>query len=260
MNTNPWLWIFLGCVVAIVIPRLFSYLIRLHNPYPEDIAMFSHPLDWEHVKATFDVQDAREEVFGRPKIVSQRMVHNRLAASYEYFKRMEHNAWLTELCARIDSRSASSKSIAEAHDQALSEARAMLVAAESCEADATLPAYENEAPELRSRATALRNDAQEKLTHAEAIRTEIEARQARIGEAVLQAKLFGKRVWFRLALLRFLIVLVRIDKLRLVPAEWVIQLWSRGNNEVLELYQEARRKAAEYAAIYQSSDQLLARM
>jgi hypothetical protein len=260
MNSNPWLWVCLGCVVAIVLPRLFGYLIRLHNPYPEDIAMFSQPLDWEHVKATFDVQDAREEVSGRPRAVSQRMVQNRLAASYEFFKRMEHNTWLTELCGNVDSRSAARKSTAEAHEQALSEARAMLQAAESCETDAELPEYRGETTELRSRATALRRDAQEQLRRAEMIRGECEARQARIDEAVLQAKLFGKRVWFRLARLRFLIVLVRLDKLRLVPAEWVIQLWSRGNNEMLLLYQEARLKAAEYFSMYQSGDQLLDRM
>jgi hypothetical protein len=259
MNTYSWLWILLGCVVTIVVPRLFSYFTRLHNPYPEDIAMFSQPLDWEDVKVTFDVHDARDEAVGRPRKVSLRMLDNRLAASYEYFKRMEHNAWLIELCGNADRRAGSRNCMAEAHETLL-QAQAMLQGAECCETDAELPEYENQAAELRSRANTLRREAREQFGRAERIRAESEARKARINEAVLLAERFAGKVRLQFAQLTFLTVLLRLDKLRLLPAEFFIQRWSKGNSELLLLYQEARLKAAHYVSMYQAGEKLLARM
>lgn len=259
MNTYSWLWTLLGCVVTIVVPRLFSYFTRLNNPYPEDIAMFSQPLDWETVKVTFDVHDARDEVVGRPRKIALRMLDNRLAASYEYFKRMEHNAWLIELCGKADMRAGSNNCMAEAHETVLA-AQAMLQAAECCETDAELPEYENQAPELRSRASTLRREAREQFGRAERIRAESEARQTRISEAVLLTERFARIVRLQFAQLTFLTVLLRLDKLRLLPAEFFIQRWSRGNSELLLLYQEARLKAADYVSMYQAGEKLLARM
>jgi hypothetical protein len=259
MNTYSWLWILLGCVVTIVVPRLFSYFTRLHTPYPEDIAMFSQPLDWETVKLTFDVHDARDEVVGRPRKVCLRMLDNRLAASYEYFKRMEHNAWLIELCGNRDRRAGSGNSIAEAHEIML-QAQAMLQGADCCETDAALPEYQNQADELRLRANTLRRDAREQFGRAEKIRAESEASRARIDEAVLLAERFAKLVRLQCAQLTCLTVLLRLDKLRLLPAEFFIQRWSRGNSELLLLYQETRLKAADYVSMYQAREKLLARM
>jgi hypothetical protein len=170
---------------------------------------------------------------------------------------MEHNAWLIELCGNVDRHLGSGNSAAEAHELQ-SQAQAMLQGADCCEIDAELPEYESQAAELRSRAITLRREAQEQFGHAERIRAEGEARQSRIDQAVLLSERFGKLVRLQLAQLTFLIVLLRLEKLRLLPAEFFIQRWSRGNNELLLLYQEARLKAADYFSMYQAGDKLLA--
>jgi hypothetical protein len=260
MNSYFWLWILLGCVVTLAVLRLLNYLTRLHDPYPEEIFMFSQPLDWEDVKSTFNLQDARAEVIGRPSTVSQRMLHNRFAASQEYFKRMEHNAWLIGLCGGVERRATTKDSMAMAHEETLSEAQAMLEGAQRCEVDAELPEYENQAAELRARANGLRRQAQELVGRAEKIKYEDQARKSRISDAIFLAGRFRKKVRLQLVKLALLNLLLRIDKLRLLPAAQVIQLWHSRNDELLRLYQQARLKAAAYLSIYHADQKLLARM
>jgi hypothetical protein len=257
MNAYFWLWFLLGCVVTLAVLRLLSYLTRLHSPYPDDIFMFSQPLDWEDVKSTFNLQDARDEVSGRPTTVSQRMLYNRFVQSQEYFRRMEHNAWLMVLCG--ENLSDSKRDMVTVHVEALSDASAMLKAAECCDADAILPEYARQASDLRLRAQVLRGEAQERLRLAESMRTEHQAQQSRIADATLSAQRFRTSVRLQLAKLTLLILLLRLDKLRLLPAAHVIQLWHSRNDELLRLYEQARLKAAAYLSIYRADQKLLAR-
>jgi hypothetical protein len=220
----------------------------------------SQPLDWENVKSTFDLQGARDEAIGRPSKVSKRMLHNRLTASLEYFKRMDHNMWLIELCGDGEKRSADKNSRAKAHEEAVSEAQAMLQGAESCEADAELPEYETQAGELRARANVLRCRAQELLGRTETIKSEYLARKSRLNDAILSAGQFRRAVRLQIVKLAVLSFLLQLDKLRLLPAAQVIHLWHSRNEALLCLYQQARLKAAAYMSLYKADQELLARM
>lgn len=260
MNVYSWLWIFLGSFATLVTPRLFNYLTRLTDPFPEDMFMLSQPLDWENVKATFDLDGARNDARGCPGSVSRRMLHCRFATCREYFRRMVHNTQLIELCTEVEKRDARRNPAPLLHEEILADARGMLEGAHSFEEDAGMAEYEGEADQLRASAAALRLEAQNLVARAEAIKKDDQAREFRIAGALHSAQQFRKTVRFQLVKLNLLSLLLRLDKLSLLPAEPVLQLWDKGNDELLRLYEQARVKAGAYISMYHQDRELLTRM
>jgi len=171
-----------------------------------------------------------------------------------------HNTWLIELCAEVEKRDAARNPIAAHPEKILAETRGMLEGARLFETDAERPEYEDEADQLRANAAALRLEAQNLVTRSETIKNDAEERESRIAGALHSAQQFRNAVRFQLVKLNLLSLLVRLDKLGLLPAEPLLRLWDKGNEDLLRLYEQAKVKAAAYISIYDEDRELLARM
>lgn len=258
MNVQIWLWMLLGCIVTLIVPRLFLYLSRLSDPFPEEIHVLARPIDWQNVKTTLDLTDARQEMLGCAPSVARRMLRYRFAASQEYLRRMEHNIWLIELCSQVDQRDAARARAAMAEDRRviLSDANGMLEGADILESDARLPENANEAAELQMRASNLRSKAQEMLALAHTSQQD-RTREANMLEALRAAQRFRSTVKLQLVKLDVLSAILHLDRLNLVSANTALGVWHRGNDAVLLLYQEASSKASSYLSVYYEDNELL---
>jgi hypothetical protein len=260
MNTHPWQWIALGCVLTVIVLLVIRYLLKFRSPYPEDVFMLSRPVDWDNVTTIFDIHNAESEAVGRPKRVSLQLLLTRLIASYEYFTRMMYNASLIVWCGERDKLAAEKSSNLIAQEEASFTAQSMLLAAESCEADAKLPEYQSQADDLLYRAADLRKEAQAQFLLAEEARSQNEAQLVLVDDALLSARRFKKAVRLQLAKIMCLIVLLRLDKVGLLPVRSVIRLWHSGNADLLSLYTETRQKAAAYISRSETGRELLSNM
>src|SRR5258708_3207432 len=261
MNGLIWFWVLLGCVITFVIPRLFTYLARSAEPLPEAIPFFFAPLDWENVKAVFDLNAAKDELFRSPREVSRRLMQSRVGASLEFLQRMAHNAGMIERCGTSDQRDAKRARvhIDQESEAEFSEIRMMLEGAALFESDALLPENETDANELRSHASTLRSTAEEQLALADTSQ-EVRTRELRVLAALQAARQFRRAVWPKIARLNLLSFLLRLDQFGLLPVDPLIALWHRDSDDLLALYQRARSKAASYLSIYHEDEQILALM
>jgi hypothetical protein len=258
MNAQIWLWMLLGCIVTLIVPRLFLYLSRLSDPFPEEIHVLARPLDWQNVKATLDLIDAQQEILGCDPKVARRMLRYRFATSQEYLRRMEHNVWLIELCSQVDRRDAARTQLAMAEDRriGLSDANGMLEGADLLESDAGLPENLSESAELRIRASNLRLKAEEIFSLSRASEAD-QTRAVRMLEALQAARRFRSAVKLQLLKLDVLSAILHLDRLNLVSVKTALELWHNGNDAVLLLYQEAASKASLYLSAYYEDEELL---
>jgi hypothetical protein len=261
MNAHAWPWILLGSLVTLLAPRLFGYLTRLQEAYPEEFFMLVQPLDWSTVKEICDLDDLRDQTLdGPPRFTAQILLHWRVIECREHFRRMAHNLRLVELCARVDKRDGSAKRARAAYAEILAEAQGMLEGAHALETDAGMAENQGEASELRASATGLRLQAEELRTRAEAIAKEEQDRKSKVADAFHSAKAFRRTVRRQLFKLNLLSVLMRVDRLALIPPSPLINLWHSGNDELLRLYQRARLKAVAYLSIYHENEEILAHL
>jgi len=258
MNAQIWVWMLLGCIVTLIVPRLFLYLARLSDPFPEEIHVLARPMDWKIVKTTLDLNDARQEILGSDPNVARRMIRYRFATSQEYLRRMEHNVWLIELCSGVDQRDAAKAKTAMVEDRrvSLSDANGMLEGAELLESDARLPENADEAAELKMRASNLRLKAEEVFALTRTSETN-QTQAATMLEALQAARRFRSAVKLQLVKLDVLSAILHLDRLNLVSANTVLEYWHRGNDTVLCLYQEASSKASSYLSVYYEDEELL---
>jgi hypothetical protein len=265
MNVS-WVWLFwmsLGCgFVLLLITRLFNRFTRLSNPLPEDILTLSRPLNWKSVNLTLNLDEANAELRGSDASVARRMFQFRVAASREYFRSMEHNAFLVLQGARADRRDAAKSAATKDRDrrQMLAEAPGKLEGATLMEDDSRLPEHAGEAEELRTQAAVLRFEVQALHTVIAKLGEDDRAMAVCIAEALESAGEFRSAVRLHFFKLDLLILLIRVDRLRLLPARAIVAIWHKGNDDLVRLYEQAKVKAVAYLAAYYEKEELLARI
>lgn len=259
----------LGGIIIAGATWLWNRLTQFRDHLPEEVAPFFQSLDWEEVEAAFDWTDSATEGqsarkwFGDLRDHSSRYdVGLKIGLAQEFVQRMDHNAQVAEITAanawRWTFRSRRQRE--KESEELLCEVPGMLEAAASFENDAKLPENAAQAEEFRLTAAQLRSEAQALLDEEDRYQ-EMQAENLRtVAEVRHLARQF--RAYALLQHMKFdlVLLLLRLDPLRVLPVPGIAQLWCRKTGRLLRQYQELREKMAAHARSCGRDQEVLAHM
>jgi hypothetical protein len=258
-------YILAGSVAMLLAERWLEKLPRFTPQEPVEILPLLQPPSRTDIEAAFQAGDFIPQLEGSGSSSNpalRRELHSRIALSWACVRRMDENVEVIELefANELRSFNRSDKLHRQEVRQFLSDVPGLQRAAKELEREARLPERSAEAEELRQTAAGLCAQAEALLAEAAAWEKEWQEDGHSIAEANKKARQFRRATRFYLIKLAFLSVLLRLDKLRVLPVLHIAKHWHRGLDDLLNRYQQIKEAAVVRATPYRAGAEIRARM
>lgn len=269
MFTHTFLWMLSGSAITLAALWFWNSLARYTAHIAEEAPLFLQPIPWHEAESAvnsgnfYDTYQTELQSYTTSRDRElRRDLLTRIVLNRVIFRRMDENSETIRLAVDHDRRVALrwGKDVIQESIENLSAATALRQAAESLLRDAELPENQSEANEFKRQTAVLLADANALLAEDAEHRQEFETHIKNISAARNATEEFHQRVRRQLLKLTLLVVLLRFDKLRLLPVGLIAAVWEAGIHDVLFLYKEAKEKAVAHAAYYSLHTEVLTRM